>query len=573
MQGNQFAHMETYSVKGAPGAGPDATAKKKNGQKAWTAREIIDEAERKELASLHVGNGGPPPEIIAGEVSSFDALRNAHAAASTKKESFRYTKKDGRVQTRRRKLRADAPTLHTTIVSLPITSVDALADPALLESCRKLFQAAMEDERTRVDPLGGKMMMGVIHLDERMVHAHFYSLDPQQGRVDHLHPGKAAKAEFHATRTGTGDDPKDVRKAGNRAYCDAMRVWQDGIHENVFRKAGLLRRGPGVERLSTAEYNDRKAAQEQAARDQERSEALAAQIAHQEDQIRTMLREARAAAQDLTRQSVDLQAEKINVLVRASEAATTKARAEEEIERGVRQTADAEALQRATLRGWDAVDNREVDYREETEEIPEGLKLGPNAPVTKTERATLIDAIRPAYDFVVDIAKRAFGQRKAEANREDAREKKEAELRRQAAIVAQELERSRLAVPKVLREVLGDKGITYDEESFPGAWAISPGANPKEISDRLNASPNLDLREAYLATRDAVRLVEDDETLRRKFEIGVQVLEAGAAQRGFDLDTGRQDVANALSPDLAALHRDQMEEGPKVIRKDQARVR
>jgi hypothetical protein len=193
--------------------------------------------------------------------------------------------------------------------------------------------------------------------------------------------------------------------------------------------------------------------------------------------------------------------------------------------------------------------------------------------VTKTERATLIDAIRPAYDFVVDIAKRAFGQRKAEANREDAREKKEAELRRQAAIVAQELERSRLAVPKVLREVLGDKGITYDEESFPGAWAISPGANPKEISDRLNASPNLDLREAYLATRDAVRLVEDDETLRRKFEIGVQVLEAGAAQRGFDLDTGRQDVANALSPDLAALHRDQMEEGPKVIRKDQARVR
>ena len=77
MQGYQFAHMETYSVKGAPGAGPDATAKKKNGQKAWTAREILDEAERKEMASMHVGEGGPAPEIMEGEVSSFDALRDA----------------------------------------------------------------------------------------------------------------------------------------------------------------------------------------------------------------------------------------------------------------------------------------------------------------------------------------------------------------------------------------------------------------------------------------------------------------------------------------------------------------
>lgn len=146
MQGYQFAHMETYSVKGAPGAGPDATAKKKNGQKAWTAQEIMEEAERKRLASLHVGKGGPPPEIMGGEVSSFDALRDAHAAAAARKESFRYTKKDGTVQTRRRRLRADAPTLHTTIVSLPVTSMDALANPALLEKCRGLLRKAMEDE-------------------------------------------------------------------------------------------------------------------------------------------------------------------------------------------------------------------------------------------------------------------------------------------------------------------------------------------------------------------------------------------------------------------------------------------
>ncbi|MGK7653818.1 hypothetical protein ACSQ76_15795 [Roseovarius sp. B08] len=565
--------METYSVKGAPGAGPDATAKKKNGQKAWTAQEIMEEAERKRLASLHVGKGGPPPEIMAGEVSSFDALRDAHVAAAARKESFRYTKKDGTVQTRRRKLRADAPTLHTTIVSLPVTSLDALADPALLENCRGLLRKAMEDERKRLDPLGGKMMMGVIHLDERMVHAHFYALDPMRGRVDHLHPGKAAKADFHLEHKDSEEDPKDVRKAGNRAYCDAMRAWQDSIHENVFSPAGLLRRGPRATRLSTAEYNKLKAAKEQQAKDAARSAKLAAQIGRQEDQIRKMLREAGAEAQDLTRQSVELQADKVGVLVQASEAATTKARGEEEIERGARQAADAEALKKAMLRGWDAVENREVDYQEKTEEKREGLKFGPNAPVEKNDRASLIDAILPAYDFVLDIAKRAFGRREDEAARETARRKEEAELRRRAAVVAEGLERSQQAVPEALREVANAEAATYSEASFPGAWAISPGADPKKVGERLNATTNLDLRAAYMATRDAVRLLEGDAPLRAKFEIGMQVLEGGAAHRGFDLNTGRQDIGKALSPDLAARHRDQIEEGPKVKRKDRTLVR
>ena len=477
------------------------------------------------------------------------------------------------MQTRRRKLRADAPTLHTTVMSLPVKSADALANPVLFEQCRNALEEAMKDEAERMQPLGGKMMMGVIHLDERMVHAHFYTIDPKKGRVDHLHPGKKAKAAFHAGYEGTNDDPKDVRKAGNRAYCDAMRAWQDRIYKNVFRKFGLLRMGPGAERLTTAEYNVRMAAQEQAAKDQMRSEALAAQITRQEDQIRKMLREAGAAAQDLTRQSVELQIDKVGVLVQANEAATTKAQGEEAIERGARQAADAEALQKAMLRGWDAVENREVDYQEKTEEKREGLKFGPNAPVEKNDRASLIDAIRPAYDFVVDIAKRAFGRRKEEASREAARRKEEAELRRRAAVVAEELERSRQAVPEALREVANAEAAAYSEASFPGAWAISPGADPKKIGERLNATTNLDLRAAYMATRDAVRLLEGDAPLRAKFEIGMQVLEGGAAHRGFDLNTGRQDIGKALSPDLAAQHRDQIEEGPKVKRKDRTPVR
>jgi hypothetical protein len=560
--------MDVFSAKGAPGAGAEATPNKKNGQKAWTAQQIMEEAERKELASLHVEPGGPPPQIMPGEVTTFVELRDAHVKATSKKESFRYTKKDGTVQTRRRKLRADAPTLHTTIVSLPITSVDALGDPVLLKECRTLLRQAMEDERERIEPLGGKMMLGVIHLDEKQVHAHFYALDPQRGRVGHLHPGRSAKAAFHSEReTSKGEDPKDVRRAGNRAYCDAMRLWQDRIHENVFRHAGLLRIGPKAARLTTAEYNKLKAAMERQALDAKRSAALQAQIAAQEDQIRKMLRAAGAAAKDVTRRSVELQEDKISILVQANEAAIKKARGEEAIEKGARETTDAYAAQRAMLRGWDAVEKREVDYRPETEEKPEGLKFGPAAPDGKSARDSLIAAIRPAYDFVVEIARRAFGRRREEEALGEALRRDEAELRRRAAVVAEALERSRKSVPEALRDIADGGVATYDEASFPGAWAIAAGSDHRKVGDRLNATANLELRNAYMATRDAIRLLEDDASLRAKFEMGMKVIEGGAAHRGFDLETGRQDMNAALSPSLAALHTDQLPEPIKVIRR------
>jgi hypothetical protein len=126
MSGYQFAHVEVYSAKGAPGG----QAKRKNGQRAWTAQEILDEAERLELASLHVAEGGPPPEIIPGEVDNFQDLRDAQIKASSKKQSFHYTKKDGTMSQRQRKLRADAASLYTCVISLPVLTKDALADPA-----------------------------------------------------------------------------------------------------------------------------------------------------------------------------------------------------------------------------------------------------------------------------------------------------------------------------------------------------------------------------------------------------------------------------------------------------------
>jgi hypothetical protein len=275
MQGYQFAHMEVYSAKGAPAGRDKGTAKRKNGQRIWTAQEILDEAERLEHASLHVPDGRPAPEILPGEVDSFDALRKAHAKASSVKEAaFERVGKTGRKQTVRRKLRADAASLYTCVVSLPVLTEDALRDPELKADCMALLHAALEHERGRIEDLGGTMMLGVTHWDESHVHAHLYALDMKIGRVDHLHPGRAAKKAFLAEHAESGREPRVLNRAGNMVYCNAMREWQDDFHEGVFRDAGLLHYGPRRERLPTAAYNHAKTAAAERAADAERQRLI-----------------------------------------------------------------------------------------------------------------------------------------------------------------------------------------------------------------------------------------------------------------------------------------------------------
>ena len=441
MEGYQFAHMEVYSAKGAPGADAGTTAKRKNGQRAWTAQEILDEAERLELASLHVADGGPPPEIIPGDVDTFDALRDAHVIATSKKQSFQYTKKDGSVGMRHRKLRADAASLYTCVVSLPVLTEDALADPALKSDCMRVIEQAMQHERKRVESLGGRMMMGVVHLDEKHVHVHLYALDPLKRRVDHLHPGRAAKTAFYEAHKGKPS--KDVKKAANGAYCDAMRAWQSDLHENVFADAGLLRFGPGRARLSTAEYHKQKAAKAQEAKDRDRAEAAKARRETYEAALAGAIRQAGQAVQESAKASTEAAKKKVDLLVWESDVAAREAEAREEVRRGREIAHSAEAQMRAIKVGMDAIETRQLDYRPAKPKKPEGLNYGPAAPKDPAKRTTLTEAIRPAYDFLVKIAKKAFGIREKD---EELRQKtlaheaeieaQEAEMRRRATVVA-----------------------------------------------------------------------------------------------------------------------------------------
>ena len=98
MAGYQFAHIETYSAKGKTSAGPeDQHNKKKNGQTAWNAQQIIDELERLEHASQHIIPDRPGPEIVAGDVDNFADLRDAQLKAASVETKFPYTKRERRI--------------------------------------------------------------------------------------------------------------------------------------------------------------------------------------------------------------------------------------------------------------------------------------------------------------------------------------------------------------------------------------------------------------------------------------------------------------------------------------------
>ncbi len=273
MEGYQFAHVEVYSVKGSPRRGDGNGAKKKNGDRAWTADEVIDEAERIEAASLHVKRGGESLEIIPGEVASVSALRAAHAQAACVKTPAKRRDKSGKTVNGKRKLRNDSASLYTCVVSLPVRTDDVLRDPEERENSMKILRASMQHEKERIEALGGQMMMGIVHRDEEFLHAHFYALDSIRARVDHLHAGRSAKNEsVSKNRNRLGKS--DANKVGNAAYCAAMRVWQDDFHEAVFHDAGLLRLGPRHERLSRSEYIMSKRSASERARDHERQKQI-----------------------------------------------------------------------------------------------------------------------------------------------------------------------------------------------------------------------------------------------------------------------------------------------------------
>ncbi|MBC7146172.1 MAG: hypothetical protein H5U24_12310 [Thioclava marina] len=272
MRGYQFGHVETWSQQGATRSSGKVGRVRKNGQRAWRAEQVLDEAERAEGSCDHVLRPDRTPQIIPGSCGSFDELRAAHEQATNVTQSFPYTDpKTGSKTTRKRKLRKDSHTLYSSVFSLPITSAEARADPALMSECRAVFDAFVAFEKDRIEAAGGEFALAVIHTDEAQMHIHLFALDRERGSVIDLHPGRAAFEDRRRHLRACGRERSLSKEAGDQLYKEAMREWQDDLYEAVSRHAGLLRFGPRRERLSRAEYRLRMASREQNAMDERRA--------------------------------------------------------------------------------------------------------------------------------------------------------------------------------------------------------------------------------------------------------------------------------------------------------------
>jgi hypothetical protein len=540
-----------HSAKGKPGAKGAGVGRKLNGQKAWTASQIIDELCRAGHAGNHVVPGRPGPEFIARTVQSFADLRAAHKAAASIKERFNYTCKTKGMQKRRRKLRADAASLYASVYSLPVRSSEALADPDLKSQCDRILRAALHHEERRIVAQGGQVACGVVHWDEEFVHIHIMAIDPARGRVDHLHPGRAALASF-GRNTGNEEewDRQATNTARNRAYCDAMRRWQDDLYEAVSKPAGLLRYGPRRARLSRAEYKKLKSV-----------------VASTSD-IEARVADLEAREEAVEKSEIGLQQREKNLAETSKNAADIVAKAK------VAERKAAGAIL-AVNKGIEAIDDRRLDYRPALNDKPEGLQFGPKASKERKERKALLDLVRPALRMLVSYARRVSWLREKEAEIKKSKASFDAkassiasDLRARAGIVAKaEREANRSIRPEVAA-VAESAPLPLSSDSFIGAWPMPKKTDPKQVDDWLKKMPNLELRRAAIATKDAAALSEEAPELMTAYQRGIKALLEEADRRGFDLDTGRHHPEQATDKVRAKLHTDQVPKPIKVRRRN-----
>lgn len=546
-EGYQFGHIEMWSNKGRSGDGPEPHALRKNGQRKWTAQEILDEAERLASASAHVIPGRPGPQILPRAVATFQDIRKAQEEASQVRETYIKRAKGKKPASGKRKLRVDAASLYASVFSLPVLTEDALAEPELKRDALDVLEQALEWECDRISKAGGVVLAGVVHWDEEHLHLHVFAVDPVRGRVDHLHPGRVAKDAVNRS----GEKKSEARgKRANVAYCDAMRSWQDELHEEVFGPAGLLRFGPGRDRWSRKGYRRAKALQKDIASREERLADLEAWEGAQED---------RQAELDAREKALDGRDAK---MARRETEAAAKVRAAESVR------ADAVALRTALDLGSRAVAYRELDYREATNEREEGLDFGPGAPKSNKKRDRLMDVVRPAYDFVVDLAKKAFNLRRREAQAAKA----EAQNRTAAMAIAEERERVGQVVPKALAQIVNGEALPLDRNAFPDALFLATGSDAVALQKELDEMPNVSVRRTWVATWQSMKICDERLDLAEDLGRGAAALEEAARQRGYDLESGKHHPEKATDPKRARLHVDAEPAPIRIIRRNKQRV-
>lgn len=238
--GFQFAHVQWSGKKGAPRKSQRWSTKGSHGTQrssGWSAKDILAEAARLDGHCEHVANPLIPKLIYGAPLAEVEAICDTWAA-SIKVE---VKNKDGTIH--HRKMRSDAPILASGVISFPKDRIDEW--PEFRDNAVKKLQ----------EKHGVRLRSVVEHLDESHPHIHFY-LVPKPGEdFGVVHDGYAA------SRTARSEPGNKIRSA----FKDAMKKWQDWVHQAIAEPFGLSRIGPARARLDNDEWkaSEKKRALEQ----------------------------------------------------------------------------------------------------------------------------------------------------------------------------------------------------------------------------------------------------------------------------------------------------------------------
>ena len=222
----QFVRIQTYarvaSKKAQQMEDAKAAAKGKAAKTVWNSSDVIAEALRDEGACGHVLDPQPPifhfgnEARMRGLVAELEGVANAVYERTGKRP------------------RKDTSHLLAGVLSYP----DDAPKGARYDEWRERSIKWLHKR------YGSNLVAILEHGDEANPHLHFYCIEPEGLDVKRLHEGWVAKKD--------GQD-----------YRTAMKLVQDDYHRDVGSYVGLLRVGPGGQRLDRDDYKAMKVDAEQ----------------------------------------------------------------------------------------------------------------------------------------------------------------------------------------------------------------------------------------------------------------------------------------------------------------------
>ncbi len=225
----QFVNLQVYARVGAH---------RKNSKKRKASIEgVVAELLRSPHACSHVPQPRPPTRLFGRDPASIPGIARERASGARDKIG--------------RRLRCDSPVVMCGVTSWPIKCAILTVNPAEQAKYFRWRRDVLEWLKTMWGPA---LMYVVEHTDEPFPHLHFCAMPTLTHdacmTVADVHPGYGAAKKA----ADNGCSRKDQKKA----YKEAMVAMQDSYYEAVGAKNGLVRLGPGRQRLTREEWKERK---------------------------------------------------------------------------------------------------------------------------------------------------------------------------------------------------------------------------------------------------------------------------------------------------------------------------